>query len=228
MKKNLLLVIVGVIALVSLVFNFKPLLQSFFRSRALSEMDLASAITTSKVTNVVDGDTFDIETGTRVRLAFIDAPEYPKGCFSLESKNRLIEMVKGKNIVMYGGERDNFGRAVSTVYQDNLLVNKALVSEGFAKFSPKSSQSPYDVMLKQAEDEAKNAKRGIWSSACKQKQVGCVIKGNYRADNNTYIYHLPNCYNYDKIVVNEKERDQWFCTELETTKAGFVKSKDCP
>lgn len=86
----------------------------------------------------------------------------------------------------------------------------------------------YDVELKQAEDEAKNAKRGIWSSACQQKKENCVIKGNYRADNNTYIYHLPNCYNYERIVVNEKERDRWFCTDDEAKKAGFVKSKDCP
>lgn len=63
----------------------------------------------------------------------------------------------------------------------------------------------YDVELKQAEDEAKNAKRGIWSNACQQKKENCVIKGNYRADNNTYIYHLPNCYNYERIVVNEKK-----------------------
>lgn len=56
MKKNLLLVIVGLIALVSLFFNFKSL-QSINKLKWSTKTGLES----SKVTNVVDGDTFDVE-----------------------------------------------------------------------------------------------------------------------------------------------------------------------
>lgn len=56
MKKNLLLVIVGLVALVSLIFNLKSL-QSFNRSKLTTKINQMN----SKVTNVVDGDTFDVE-----------------------------------------------------------------------------------------------------------------------------------------------------------------------
>lgn len=222
MKKNLLLLLFGIIALVSLIFNFKSL-QFINKLKWSTKTDFIK----SKVTNVVDGDTFDVENGERVRLTLIDAPEFPKGCFSLESKNRLSELINGKTVKILGNKKDNFGRILTMVFLDNLNINKALVSEGYVQFSPQSTQTEYDVELKQAQDEAKNAKRGIWSSACQQKKEGCVIKGNYRADNKTKIYHLPNCYNYEKIVVNEKAGDRWFCNEIEAAQAGFLKSKDC-
>lgn len=223
MRSNLLLVIVTLIAFVSLFFNFK----SFIFPKIPNSVPQQNLIT-SRVTNVVDGDTFDVENGDRIRLELIDAPEFPKGCFSLESKERLTTLIIGKNVKISTGKKDNFGRTLAIVFLDNLNINKALVSEGFAIFSPQSVQTEYNVDLKQAEDEAKNAKRGIWSSACQQKQANCNIKGNYRTDNKTKIYHLANCYNYEKIVVNEKTGDRWFCNELEATKAGFVESMDCP
>ncbi|MGB9706875.1 MAG: hypothetical protein ACPLXP_02260 [Microgenomates group bacterium] len=43
-----------------------------------------------------------------------------------------------------------------------------------------------------------------------------------------FVYHLPECYNYDKIVINQREGDRWFCSEEEAKEAGFRKSKDCP
>ena len=42
-----------------------------FMGQANGEVDK-----TSTVTNIVDGDTFDIATGERIRLADVDAPEY--------------------------------------------------------------------------------------------------------------------------------------------------------
>lgn len=37
---------------------------------------------TSTVTNIVDGDTFDIATGERIRLADVDCPEYYESGYS--------------------------------------------------------------------------------------------------------------------------------------------------
>jgi len=39
---------------------------------------------------------------------------------------------------------------------------------------------------------------------------------------------MPDCYNYDKIIVDPAGKDKWFCSEAEAIEAGFVKSKDCP
>jgi len=96
-----------------------------------------------------------------------------------------------------------------------------------SSFAPKYADYAHELEL--AEGNAKNAKRGIWSSRCQNSQKeGCLIKENYRKDTKTKIYHLPDCYNYDKITVNLKEKDAWFCTAEEAVNAGFVKSRDCP
>jgi len=178
------------------------------------------------VVRVIDGDTFDLEEGVRVRLAGAEAPEYPEGCLSSKVKERLEELILGKEVGVEVIEEDSFGRKVGFVIENNLLIDKTMVEEGLARAA--SGENPrYGADLLSAEDSAKKAERGIWSSLCAGKE-NCLIKGNVRKDLGTKVYHLPECYNYEKIVVNEREGDQWFCTEGEAQKAGFRKSEDCP
>lgn len=162
-----------------------------------------------------------------VRLKGAEAPEYPEGCLVQEAKNRLEELVLGKEVVLEKGEKDNFGRIVGFVFIDELFVDKTLVEEGLAE-AASGDDAQYGVKLLGAEDQAKKAKRGIWSSACLPKGPGCVIKGNVRREKGTKIYHLPGCFNYKKIVMNEREGDEWFCKESEARATGFVKAEDCP
>lgn len=211
------------ILIASLITNLFLLLKS-----NISLPFTKSSNTTKIVIKVIDGDTFDTKDGLRIRLASIDAPEYPKNCYSLQSKNRLEYLIIGKEIVMEDVGKDNFGRTVAFVFSNDLLINKSMVSEGYASVSDKDD-SKYSHDLTVAQDESQKAKRGIWSEACQtQKNANCVIKGNYRTDNKTRLYHTPDCYNYDKISVNLDEKDQWFCTEDEARNAGFTKSSDCP
>jgi len=181
------------------------------------------------VTNVVDGDTIDIDSGTRVRLYAINSVEYPNGCLSTEAKKRMEELVLNKKVTMIEKGKDNFGRTLALIYVKDLSINKAMVAEGLAVYE--GNQNPDDTNLldiEKSNSEAKVAKRGVWSSRCSQPNPKCVIKGNFRESNNTKIYTLPNCYNYEKIIVDPTGRDKWFCSEKEAIVAGFVKSKDCP
>jgi micrococcal nuclease len=180
---------------------------------------------TKKVASVYDGDTFTTQDGMKIRLAGVDAPEEPDGCLALKAKERLIALIDKKEIKIELTGKKSFERDVGFVFVDEAFVDKIMLEEGFGKLINKKN-IPYGITLSSAQDSAQKAKRGIWSELCQGN--GCQIKGNYRKDNNTYIYHLPSCYNYDKIVVNEKERDQWFCTEKEALEAGFRKSEDCP
>lgn len=193
---------------------------------------LASKTTSSSVetvTKVIDGDTFDTKGGKRIRLALIDAPEYSTACLSQESKNRLGELVLNKEITVTELTKENFGRIVALVDIDGLSVNKALLTEGMAAYRAETKLKDYDKGFEDAQNEAIAAKRGIWSDKCANtKSKGCIIKGNFRADTGTRIYHLPGCYNYDKITVNLRGKDRWFCSEEEAQKEGFVKSLDCP
>jgi micrococcal nuclease len=190
----------------------------------------------ARVVRVVDGDTLDIESPPspkalrteeekRIRLAGIDAPEYPEGCLAQEAKDRLEELVLGREIEIEEVEKDNFGRSLAFVFIDEELVNRVLIEEGLAGVYKDDSR--YGPLLLGRQEEAKKAQRGIWSSLCLPPE-GCLIKGNVRKDRGTKVYHLPGCFNYEKTVVNEKEGDRWFCSEEEAKAAGFVKSKDCP
>ena len=47
------------------------------------------------VARVIDGDTFDIAAGERIRLYEIDAPEFPAGCMGTDAKSRLESHISG-------------------------------------------------------------------------------------------------------------------------------------
>jgi micrococcal nuclease len=180
---------------------------------------------TKKVSSVHDGDTFTTEDGMEIRLAGVDAPESPKGCLMFEAKERLVKLIDKKEVRIEFTGKNSFNREMAFVFVGDAFVDKVLLEEGLG-YLMNGTNPKYGVSLTNARDSAKAAQRGVWSELCQGN--GCKIKGNYRKDNNTYIYHLENCYNYDKIVVNEKEKDQWFCTEEEAIEAGFRKSEDCP
>ena len=180
------------------------------------------------VTRVIDGDTFDIEDDTRIRLRGADAPELPEGCLSQQSKERLEELILGKSISLTQQEQGKFLRTIAYVWQGDLLIDQALVEEGLAQ-AQEINNPDFGAPIASAQDRAKSAERGVWSAKCQQPaDKNCTIKGNFRQDKDTKIYHTLDCYNYEKITVNEKEKDQWFCSENEAKLAGFTKSRDCP
>lgn len=209
------------VLIISLILNFY-----FFNK--LQKNKVAVKIENFTVSRVVDGDTFDVNGDVRVRLAGANAPEYPKGCLAQSAKQRLNDLIAGKTVEIVQKEKDDFGRIVGYTFIDDLFVDKALVSEGLAQAS-NTDDPRYGSLLSESEEEAKNAGRGIWSSQCSRPpDPSCTIKGNVRRDLKTKVYHLPNCFNYEKTVIDAGEGDQWFCAEEEAVAAGFSKSEDCP
>lgn len=175
-------------------------------------------------TRVIDGDTFIVNGGECIRLAGIDAPEYSEACLSTEAKEKLEELILGKKVELKVIGPGKFNRTIAFVFVDDILVSRLLLSEGLGVVI--ETESEYLPQLLQAELEAQKLKKGIYSSLCLSPK-NCQIKGNYRRDRGTKIYHLPDCYNYEKIVINESKGDYWFCSETEARAAGFVKSLDC-
>lgn len=183
---------------------------------------------TVKVTQVIDGDTFDTSTGERIRLYEINAPELPKGCLGQEAKVRLENLILNKNVKIEKINKDNFGRTIALVYFDKLMINEVLVEEGLAYFKKSKNLTDDSLIIEKAENKARATNRAVWSSLCQTQKDGCIIKGNYRSSDNTRIYHTRDCYNYDKITIKPGTTDRWFCTEDEARTSGFRKSQDCP
>ena len=219
-RKNLM----SLLLIASLLTNF--FLASKWLRFKKEEKSIGEKRKQIKVERVIDGDTFISQEGDYIRLAGIDAPEYPNQCLSQEAKERLTELISGEEIKIERVKKDKFGRTMAFVFKGQLFIDRILLSEGLGRVLEKID-SRYQSELIKAEMEAKKLKKGIWSSLC-QPPKNCRIKGNYRRDKKTKIYHLPECYNYEKIIVNQKEGDRWFCNEEEARKAGFTKSQDCP
>lgn len=125
--------------------------------------------------------------------------------------------------------RDDFQRTIAVCTANGLEINDTMVRQGYAWAFRKFSGDYIG-----AEDEARNAGRGIWQAATQTaeefraerwkvaEQVspnGCPIKGNI--SKNGRIYHAPwsPWYSRTKISVNKGER--WFCSEAEALQAGW-------
>jgi len=206
----------------SIIFNLFFLVNKYLPPITSNQEDTTIS---GNVNRIVDGDTFDLADDQRIRLAGADTPEYPKGCLAHEARNRLQELILGKTVTLELIKADSFNRQVSYVFLNDLLIDKIMVEEGLAHAATNNPQ--YDPEILSSQDKAEELKKGIWSAKCQPKSE-CLIKGNYRRDKDTKIYHTPDCYNYPKIVINEEKDDSWFCTEEEAQEAGFVKSQDCP
>jgi micrococcal nuclease len=127
------------------------------------------------VTHPVDGDTLDVDLGgteERVRLIGIDTPESvardrPIECFGPEAKSRLAELLPVGTEVRLERDveaRDRYGRLLAYVFRasDDVFVNRLLVEEGYAEARPFEPNLARQGELDRAEDDARQAGRGLW------------------------------------------------------------------
>jgi len=208
-------------------------------SNTLSNNDLA------QVTSVIDGDTFKIS-GEKVRILGINTPD--KGeCYYREAKDALQELIDGKSVRLDKDveNRDKYGRLLRYVFleqenKDNLLVNDYLVREGFAFEYHLSPNSRYKDLLVSAREEAKRENRGLWkdcdyeesenlrSQDDKPSDPNCIIKGNISEKSFGKTYLVPGCDNYNRVKIDARKGEAYFCSEKEAEDAGFRKATNCP
>lgn len=116
-----------------------------------------------RVVGVSDGDTITVllegRTQIRVRLAEIDAPEKAQA-FGQRSKQSLSDMVFGKTVRVDQQDVDRYGRVVGRVFIGTTDVNAEQVRQGMAWVY---RQYARDKSLLTIEQEAKEARRGLWS-----------------------------------------------------------------
>jgi len=126
-----------------------------------------------QVRRIVDGDTLLLESGTRLRLQGVDAPEtvkpdHPVEPLGPEASEYTREFLKAAGFrvrVEFGPERiDQYGRALGFVFHEDRMLNEELVRAGLARATTQYHFSEgMKRRLRKAQDEAKVARRGIWS-----------------------------------------------------------------
>ena len=123
------------------------------------------------VRRVVDGDTIELENGSRVRYIGMNTPETvnpnaPLECFGREASKYNKQLVEGKWVRLERdvSDRDRYGRLLRFVYlEDGTFVNEALVRNGYAYVSTFPPDIAQESLFRQAEVEAKSNKRGLWA-----------------------------------------------------------------
>ncbi len=182
------------------------------------------------VTEVLDGDTLIIAPDQSIRLANFDAPEINL-CQGQEAKDFLTNLILNQRVNLISAGRDAYKRTVALVYlPDGQLVNEIMAQNGLGIYT--STKTNEREKINQAVESARNQKLGIFSQTCSQTEnidnPKCNIKGNIGKHDREKYYHLPQCAEYNRTVVELHLGEQWFCSEKEANQAGYSKSKNCP
>ena len=96
-----------------------------------------------KIKNCYDGDTCTTESGEKIRLACIDAPEIRgKNADPLEakaSKEFINNLLSNKKVKIKRIDTDRYGRTVAEIFVEGTNIQKLMVQNGFAKIYRKYS-----------------------------------------------------------------------------------------
>lgn len=124
------------------------------------------------VKRAVDGDTLLLSNGDRVRLIGVDTPETkhperPVEPFGPQASEFTRVRTEGKRVRLeFDKERtDDHGRILAYVYVDGQFLNEELIRAGMGRAI---THFPFSASMKrrfrQAEEEARDARRGLWST----------------------------------------------------------------
>ena len=83
----------------------------------------------NKVVEVVDGDTFQLQSGKRVRLMGVDAPEFDR-CGGSEARKKLTALILNKTVTLTEEVSEAYGRSLALVFADGKFVNKIILESG--------------------------------------------------------------------------------------------------
>ncbi|MBS9767065.1 MAG: thermonuclease family protein [Flavobacteriaceae bacterium] len=125
----------------------------------------------TEVVRVIDGDTFEILGGEKVRMIGINAPEL-SDVYGFEAKRYLKQLIDQKQVILKqdtkSKNRDRYQRLLRYVYLDEVDVNLKMIEDGFAfaylKYKFEKSDSYRLAQLNSKE----NSRGVIWN---KKKEV---------------------------------------------------------
>lgn len=146
------------------------------------------------VARVIDGDTFELESGERVRLLGIDAPEKDEFYFK-EARQELEKLVNHKKVLLEKDIEnvDRYGRLLRYVYADGIFVNLYLVKNGYANAYVIRPNVRYLQNFLKAEKEAREKGIGIWEKA-PLPYLNCIkIKEFFYKGKNEEVTFVNNC-----------------------------------
>ncbi len=184
-----------------------------------------------KVIRVIDGDTFVIEGGERVRMIGINAPEL-KDPFGVESKNHLKKLIENKYVNLIKGDdtadRDYFKRLLRYVYLDEADISLAMIDGGFAlaylKY-PFSKSEKYKIKeLERLIKEKPKSYLGYWNYAEFLSLNIDISSENFKYDKkicDLYLKAFNRLFLLDEMGIISDEEYEIYIQMLNIYNAGF-------
>ena len=117
--------------------------------------------------DVADGDTLRLKDShgktIKLRMKGIDAPEFrPLQAYGAESRQAMIDKVKGRQIEVLLISKDHYDRDLGIVYYQGVNLNEEQIRLGNA-WSYAYKRDPEYARMRDLEQEARSAKRGLWA-----------------------------------------------------------------
>lgn len=192
------------------------------------------------VARVVDGDTFETESGSKVRLIGVNTPEKHGKAeyYGVEASAFTEHRLAGKAVYMFKdvSDTDRYGRLLRFVFikGESTMYNESLLQEGYANVMTYPPDVTYAKYFLKVERKARDSGVGLWAGeepvptdsakagTSADEAPGCAeprIKGNIKSGGKEKIYHIPGGGSY-----NQTKAEVMFCTEEEAQAAGFRKA----
>ncbi len=117
------------------------------------------------VTDVIDGDTVELEAVGRSRLIGVNTPEEGE-CYETAAKEYMERTVLGKRVrVAYQQERqDRYDRALVDIFKNDRLIGLELARLGYAEELTIAPNDRYAPRIRRAVARAESVQRGRWES----------------------------------------------------------------
>jgi micrococcal nuclease len=132
---------------------------------------------TTRVTRIIDGDTFETETGEKIRLIGINAPEV-SDIFGKESRQHLKNLIENKTVELkkdnISSDRDNYNRLLRYIFLDGIDVNEKMILDGYAFAYLKFGFEKLEK-YKIAQIDASQNNKGIWGLGNKVKNTNNTL-----------------------------------------------------
>lgn len=118
------------------------------------------------VAGISDGDSFRCRDGRRIRLIGIDAPEQQQRPYGGQARAALLRMARPGTALKLESDvapADRYGRVLAYAWRESVLVNEAMIRDGWAVQFTVPPNVKYADRLGRAQKEARAQGRGLWS-----------------------------------------------------------------
>ena len=137
--------------------------------------------------------------------------------------------MNGKKVSCTRKGTDNLGRIVAQCFAGEWDIAAHMVRAGLAwvatdapadylKYQTKAKKTGIGIW-RADNDTPKIYREARWTKAKASSPEGCPVKGNISGAGR--VYYMPWSNQYDKVYIQPKKGERWFCNEREAIQAGW-------